>query len=88
MRGFFLKRILPHHGFFWQCFLLGIFCVYFFAVETFYVAFDFVVDELSDGHAFVNADGNSTGEFECPESAEANVTFACCGMDIDAEATR
>ena len=65
--------------------LVAVFRAGFFAVVAFDVAVDFVVDELADRHARVDAHGDGTGEFERPVAAESHVALSGSGVDVDTE---
>lgn len=80
------KMIFPHHTFhgFFGSFV--IFRVSFFIVIPLDLPFHAEIDELSDGHAGIDADGMGAGDLQRPGITEADVALAGRGMDVDAQA--
>jgi hypothetical protein len=58
----------------------------FFIVIILDIAFHAEVDQLTDRHAGIYADGLDTGDFQGPGIAKADVAFSGSGVDIDSEA--
>jgi hypothetical protein len=65
--------------------LPAVFGVFFLVVFYFDLAFYREIDQLADGHAFVNTNGLFAGDLQCPVAAETYITFTGSGMYIDAE---
>ncbi len=81
-----LKGVLPHHAFnrfIGLAIVLGILLLVVFDHD---LSVHRKIDELTDGHALVDLYRLLDGDLEGPVAAEADVTFARGGVDIDAEA--
>lgn len=77
------KLILPHHTLHWAGGRVIVFCVRFGVVHSFDIAFNHKINQLAYGHSGVDAYRLCARDFQCPGIAEAYITFAGSGMDIN-----
>ncbi len=80
-----LKFVFEHHRLHWQ-WRLGVVLGRLLGVvggEDF--SLDQKIDELSNGHAIVDANGLFDRNLECPVVAETHIAFAGGGVNVDAE---
>ena len=80
-----LKGVLPHHafyGFIGLAIVLGILLLVVFDHD---LSIYGKIDELTDGHAFVDLYRLFDGDLEGPVAAKADIAFPCRGVNVDAQ---
>jgi hypothetical protein len=85
MRPVLLESILPHHALDGLVGLAVVFSVLFLIVFDHDLAIHGEVDQLSDGHAFIDLYRLFDRDFQGPVAAEAYISFTGGRMDIDTQ---
>lgn len=83
-----LEVVLPHHRLDGSRGLLRVLGVLLLTIRDSGQAVDSEVDQLTDGHVWVNSDGFVDRDLKSPMAAEAHVALARCGMYVDAKPPR
>src|SRR3989304_7755410 len=78
-------KILPHHGFHRLNAALVILGSFLAGIGNLDFPGNLEIDQLSDRHSGINANGLPYGDFQRPGIAEADISLSCRGMDIDSK---
>ena len=80
-----LKSVLPHHTFYRLIGLPVVFGIFFLIIGNLNFTFYREIDELANGHEFINAHRLFYRYLQCPVTAKTHIALARCSMYINTQ---